>query len=51
MKALVKKEAAPGIWLQDIPEPQVGPNDVLVEIAKTAICGTDMHIYKWDAWA
>src|ERR1700754_102156 len=51
MKALVKKEAAPGIWMDDIPEPQVGPNDVLVEIAKTAICGTDMHIYKWDAWA
>ncbi|HEV7716751.1 MAG TPA: alcohol dehydrogenase catalytic domain-containing protein, partial [Steroidobacteraceae bacterium] len=51
MKALVKKEAAPGIWLQDIPDPQVGPNDVLIEIAKTAICGTDMHIYKWDAWA
>src|SRR5262245_41308325 len=51
MKALVKKEAAPGIWLQDIPEPPVGPNDVLIEIAKTAICGTDMHIYKWDEWA
>ena len=51
MKALVKKEAAPGIWMEDIPEPQVGPNDVLIEIAKTAICGTDMHIYKWDAWA
>jgi threonine 3-dehydrogenase len=51
MKALVKKEAAPGIWMADIPEPQVGPNDVLIEIAKTAICGTDMHIYKWDAWA
>ena len=51
MKALVKKEAAPGIWLQDIPEPTVGPNDVLIEVAKTAICGTDMHIYNWDAWA
>ena len=51
MKALVKKEAAPGIWLDDVPEPKVGPNDVLIEIAKTAICGTDMHIYKWDAWA
>ena len=51
MKALVKEQAAPGIWLTDIPEPRVGPNDVLIKIAKTAICGTDMHIYKWDAWA
>ena len=51
MKALVKKEARPGIWLADVPEPTVGPNDVLIKIAKTAICGTDMHIYNWDAWA
>ncbi len=51
MKALVKKEAAPGIWLEEIPEPSIGPNDVLIKIAKTAICGTDMHIYNWDAWA
>ncbi|MGH8298487.1 MAG: L-threonine 3-dehydrogenase [Steroidobacteraceae bacterium] len=51
MKALVKKEAAPGIWLDDVPEPKVGHNDVLIEISKTAICGTDMHIYNWDAWA
>src|SRR5512146_1571323 len=51
MKALVKREAAPGIWLEDVPEPKVGHNDVLIEIAKTAICGTDMHIYNWDAWA
>jgi threonine 3-dehydrogenase len=51
MKALVKKEAAPGIWLDEVPEPKVGPNDVLIEIDRTAICGTDMHIYKWDAWA
>src|SRR5579862_7381628 len=51
MKALVKEQAAPGIWLTDIPEPKVGHNDVLIEIAKTAICGTDMHIYNWDAWA
>jgi len=51
MKALVKQEAKPGIWLEDIPEPKVGPNDVLIEVAKTAICGTDMHIYNWDAWA
>jgi threonine 3-dehydrogenase len=51
MKALVKQQAAPGIWLEDIPEPKVGHNDVLIEIAKTAICGTDMHIYNWDARA
>lgn len=51
MKALVKKEASPGIWMMDVPEPTAGPNDVLIEIAKTAICGTDMHIYKWDEWA
>lgn len=51
MKALVKKEAAPGIWLDEVPEPKVGHNDVLIEVGKTAICGTDMHIYNWDAWA
>lgn len=51
MKALVKKEASPGIWMEEVPEPQVGPNDVLIEITRTAICGTDMHIYNWDAWA
>jgi threonine 3-dehydrogenase len=51
MKALVKSEAKPGIWMKDIEEPKVGPNDVLIKIAKTAICGTDMHIYQWDAWA
>ncbi len=51
MKALVKKEAGPGIWMEEIPEPRVGPNDVLIEVAKTSICGTDLHIYKWDAWA
>ncbi len=51
MKALVKKEAAPGIWLEELPQPQIGPNDVLIKIAKTAICGTDMHIFNWDEWA
>jgi len=51
MKALVKKHAEPGIWLEDIPEPEVGHNDVLIEVAKTAICGTDVHIYQWDDWA
>ena len=51
MKALVKSEAKPGIWMKDIEVPKVGPNDVLIKIGKTAICGTDMHIYNWDAWA
>lgn len=51
MKALVKSSPAPGLDLVDIPEPVVGPNDVLIKMARTAICGTDLHIYKWDAWA
>ena len=51
MKALVKKQRTPGIWMEEIARPPVGPNDVLIEIKKTAICGTDMHIYNWDAWA
>ena len=51
MKALVKSKAEEGIWMQDIPEPEIGPNDVLVKIRKTAICGTDIHIYNWDNWA
>lgn len=51
MKALVKTQAAPGLELMDVPMPEVGPNDVLIRIYKTAICGTDMHIWNWDAWA
>src|ERR1700732_427584 len=51
MKALVKARAEPGIWLQDVPEPAVGHNDVLIKVHRSAICGTDMHIYNWDAWA
>ncbi len=51
MKALVKKEARPGLWLQEVPEPQPGLNDVLIRVHKTGICGTDLHIYQWDAWA
>jgi len=51
MKALVKKEAAPGLWLEDVPEPTPGSNDVLIKVKRTAICGTDIHIYKWDEWA
>ncbi len=51
MKALVKAEAKPGIWLQDVPLPILGINDVLIKIKRTAICGTDIHIYNWDSWA
>ena len=51
MKALVKAHSTPGLWLQDIPEPKIGINDVLIKILKTGICGTDLHIYNWDAWA
>lgn len=51
MKALVKAKAQEGIWMQDVPEPVVGHNDVLVKVKKTAICGTDIHIYNWDQWA
>ena len=51
MRALVKAKAEPGIWMQDIRRPKPGPNDVLIRVRKTAICGTDMHIYNWDEWA
>ncbi len=51
MKALVKASREPGLWLQDVPEPKVGINDVLIRVHKTGICGTDVHIYKWDEWA
>jgi threonine 3-dehydrogenase len=51
MKALVKKEPKKGIWLEDVPVPELGINDVMIKIKRTAICGTDMHIYNWDEWA
>ena len=51
MKAIIKKERSPGIWMSDVSEPKIGPNDVLIKLKKTAICGTDVHIYKWDEWA
>jgi threonine 3-dehydrogenase len=51
MKALVKKEANRGLWLEDIPEPVIGINDVLIRVRYTGICGTDVHIYQWDEWA
>ncbi|MEW9798045.1 L-threonine 3-dehydrogenase [Alteromonas sp. CYL-A6] len=51
MKSLVKLHREPGIWLQDSPKPEMGHNDLLIKIRKTAICGTDMHIYNWDEWS
>jgi len=51
MKALVKVKAEKGLWLQEVLVPDIAPNEVLIKIERTAICGTDMHIYKWDEWA
>lgn len=51
MKALVKAKAEPGLWMQDVPEPEIGPDDVLIRVRKTGICGTDVHIWNWDEWA
>jgi threonine 3-dehydrogenase len=51
MRALVKERPEEGLWLADVPEPEIGVNDVLIRVHKTGICGTDLHIYDWDAWA
>ena len=51
MKALAKQKPEPGIWMIDAPIPEIGPEDVLVKVRKTGICGTDVHIYNWDDWA
>jgi len=51
MKALVKREAKPGIWMDEVPVPSPGANEVLIKLEMTAICGTDLHIYKWDEWS
>ena len=51
MQALVKKTSEPGLWLDQAPVPAIGINDVLIQVLRTGICGTDLHIYKWDAWA
>ena len=51
MKALTKKKSEPGLWLEDVPVPKVGENDVLIKIQKAAICGTDIHIFNWDKWS
>jgi threonine 3-dehydrogenase len=51
VRALVKAEATPGLWMQDVPRPEPGDGDVLIRVRKTSICGTDLHILHWDAWA
>jgi threonine 3-dehydrogenase len=51
MRALIKARAREGLWLEEVPEPEIGINDVLIRVRKTGICGTDLHIYGWDAWA
>ena len=51
MKALAKLKREEGIWMDEVPLPEIGPNDLLIKIQKTAICGTDIHIYNWDAWS
>lgn len=51
MLALVKSRGEPGLWLEEVPIPTIGINDVLIEVLQTGICGTDLHIYRWDAWA
>ncbi|MGH2490382.1 MAG: alcohol dehydrogenase catalytic domain-containing protein, partial [Candidatus Limnocylindria bacterium] len=51
MRALVKSRREPGIWLEDLERPTIGPNDLLVRVHYTSICGTDLHIWNWDAWA
>ncbi len=51
MKALVKRYAEPGLWLDEVPDPEMGINDVLIKVDRTGICGTDVHIHNWDSWA
>ena len=51
MKALVKSKREPGLWLEEVPQPTIGINDVLIRVLRAGICGTDLHIYNWDEWA
>jgi len=51
MKALVKTRPEPGLWLEEVPQPEAGANEVLIRVRKTGICGTDLHLYNWDDWA
>lgn len=51
MKAIIKKHPKEGAWMEDVPMPEMGDNDLLIKVRKTSICGTDIHLYKWDEWA
>jgi threonine 3-dehydrogenase len=51
MTVLAKSKPEPGLWMETRPVPEIGPDDVLIKIHKTGICGTDIHIWNWDAWA
>ena len=51
MKALVKRRSEPGLWLDEVPVPDIGIDEVLIRVERTGVCGTDLHIYNWDAWA
>ena len=51
MRALVKSRAEPGLWMEEVERPSIGPNDPLVRVQHTSICGTDLHIWNWDHWA
>lgn len=51
MRALVKRRPEPGLWMEDVPVPEIGPHDVLIRVLRTGICGTDVHIHQWDSWA
>jgi threonine 3-dehydrogenase len=51
MKALVKAYPEPGLWMKDVPDPAIGPDDVMIRVMRTGVCGTDLHIYEWDGWA
>lgn len=51
MRALVKAKAEPGLWMEERPVPEIGPDEVLIRVRKTGICGTDVHIWNWDDWA
>ena len=51
MRALVKAKREPGLWMQDLPVPEIGHNDALIRVRKAAICGTDIHIFNWDPWS
>src|SRR6516165_351671 len=51
MQALVKRNRAPGLWLEEVPLPEIGEFDALIRVLRSSICGTDLHIYEWDSWA